>query len=1003
MGFENENVRGGVAPSKRPYVVAGLKRTAVVLTAAALLAGAPAVAVADENANQQQTSEDAAAGSTETPADAPAVSYTNTDGNSATADSLTQSVIDDAKPGSVITLTGTFTGEDAALTVSKSLTFKGEAGTPGDAGTYTATLDNVKFDVSAGASITLDTLYVKGESKILDADASAITVKGCACDLDLWYGEYGEDDHQGQPINAFIYGLNESEGGHELTLKIVDNAFRQTSPDGYGILFDWAALKDGSEISRNTFGTETDKGAQADTDGDPGHRFGTWAFRLMNFAAGATVTVSGNTAYMRDGNGAFDVYQNTTRANAATVRFSDNEVSYPEKKAGHLVNLAYDWTVANNNVQRNVRVLADSTNTYDGAPLTGGNFLRDSTGDDGHGALYSGFNVTENSDGDITGGTFTSKSNEGKSALSSAIAEGYAKTGEDSAGSFTVAPSDVEKAVASVGDSKYLTVQDAVDAAAKGQTVVLTKNTQENTQIQISPSKDITLDLKGHELTVGGYIGIGVAGKLTVTDSSQGQRGSIGLAEKENSVHIVVDVTYGGEFNLNGGTLEARAVSNSRCWAILAGLDPHEYDPDLYNKCPVAKVNITGGSIKSDMCGIQAGLGSVVTVADGEGGSSPSIEAPSLIAAIDSPNQKRATSSVTVTGGRFVAFPEVQDLSPIELFQEQGSVNKPIKICGGTFKKKDGTACDVSSFVPDGYKFDYQTGEVSREQTSSGGGSVAPSASVSAKGFSYDVSKGQLTADEVIELSGAKASNAGSDAELTVGAGQLAALNDAISRGLNGDYTVTVSVMGKSAKADVKVTLTGARSYADVSSWQWYRDWVYRAMQLGYMTGKSDTAFDPEGTLTRAEAVETLYKMAGARSVYGEPSGIQTGFTDTSDTDWYAESLSWGKSHGVVSGYPDGSFRPDAPVTREEFAKMLQNYAEKAGRDVTSRGDLSPYADASRLGWSRDAVSWAVFNRVMGQNTNVLTPSAPITRAQAAAMAVRFQPDGRLTAKLQQE
>ena len=321
--------------------------------------------------------------------------------------------------------------------------------------------------------------------------------------------------------------------------------------------------------------------------------------------------------------------------------------------------------------------------------------------------------------------------------------------------------------------------------------------------------------------------------------------------------------------------------------------------------------------------------------------------------------------------------------------------NGSLTILGGTYQNP-GT--NISDYVPSGYEYDSATGKVTKVETS--GGSVTPSASVSAKSFSYDVSKGELTADEIIELSGAKAENAGTDPELTVDADQLAVLNDAISRGLNGGYTMTVSVKGKSAKAEVKVTLTGSKSYADVPSSQWYRDVVYKATSLGYMTGKSGTAFDPDGTLTRAEAVETLYKMAGASTVYGKAGSYETGFTDTGDDQWYAESLSWGRACGVVSGYPDGSFRPDAPVTREEFAKMLMNYASKAGKDTSSRGDVSGYADAASLGWSRDAVSWAVFNKVMGQGTDTLAPAAPITRAQTAAMAVRYQPDGRLTAKL---
>ena len=183
--------------------------------------------------------------------------------------------------------------------------------------------------------------------------------------------------------------------------------------------------------------------------------------------------------------------------------------------------------------------------------------------------------------------------------------------------------------------------------------------------------------------------------------------------------------------------------------------------------------------------------------------------------------------------------------------------------------------------------------------------------------------------------------------------------------------------------------------FIDVDASAWYADSVYKANELGYMTGIEGTAtFGPESGLTRAQAAAVLYKMAGASS--DEHYGSNKPFSDVSALAWYGDAVAWAKSYGVVSGYPDGTFKPEQLVTREEFATMLRNYAEKSGQGEDKSADLSGYTDASQLGWSKDAVSWAVANKVMGQGVDWLAPQATITRGQVAKMVVTFQPDGKL-------
>ena len=227
--------------------------------------------------------------------------------------------------------------------------------------------------------------------------------------------------------------------------------------------------------------------------------------------------------------------------------------------------------------------------------------------------------------------------------------------------------------------------------------------------------------------------------------------------------------------------------------------------------------------------------------------------------------------------------------------------------------------------------------------------------------------------------------------------GKKADLKDA------GDYTASLvldeSTNFKSAREDVDVKVATKSTFTDVDASAWYADSVYKANELGYMTGIAGTStFGPESGLTRAQAAQVLANMAGAetKDTNSGDYGVYGSFSDVDGTQWYAQAVAWAKSYGVVSGYPDGTFKPDQYVTREEFATMLRNYAQKSGQGEDKTADLSKYTDASQVTWSKGAVSWAVANKVFGQGVDLLAPQATITRGQVAKMVTAFQPDGKL-------
>ena len=223
-----------------------------------------------------------------------------------------------------------------------------------------------------------------------------------------------------------------------------------------------------------------------------------------------------------------------------------------------------------------------------------------------------------------------------------------------------------------------------------------------------------------------------------------------------------------------------------------------------------------------------------------------------------------------------------------------------------------------------------------------------------------------------------------------------------------GIYTIEISAADDDAAlnytfpAEVSVTVADEANlkFADnVDSSAWYYNEVNKAAELGLMNGYADTElFGPNDTITRAQVAQVLYNMAGGRAdmdlgegAYNELHGYKS-FDDVNGKMWYGKAIAWAKAAGIVTGYGDGTFAPENNITREEFATMLARYAQKYGNYTAgSAADFAAYGDASAVdSWAAEYVAWAVKGGYMGKNTNVLTPLANMTRAEAAAMVVRY-------------
>lgn len=176
--------------------------------------------------------------------------------------------------------------------------------------------------------------------------------------------------------------------------------------------------------------------------------------------------------------------------------------------------------------------------------------------------------------------------------------------------------------------------------------------------------------------------------------------------------------------------------------------------------------------------------------------------------------------------------------------------------------------------------------------------------------------------------------------------------------------------------------------FTDVDTAKWYHLFVDYVLTHKMMNGVSSRAFAPNANLTRGMLVQILYNLEG------KPKGTAANFSDVQADAWYAEAVGWAASNKVVTGYADGTFRPNAAVTREQAAAILYRYAQSKGIDVSvgENTNILSYVDVQQASeYAIPALQWAVGAGVLnGKNGGRLAPTGTATRAEIAAIMQRW-------------
>ena len=194
-----------------------------------------------------------------------------------------------------------------------------------------------------------------------------------------------------------------------------------------------------------------------------------------------------------------------------------------------------------------------------------------------------------------------------------------------------------------------------------------------------------------------------------------------------------------------------------------------------------------------------------------------------------------------------------------------------------------------------------------------------------------------------------------------------------------------------SATVSLNASAASASNMTDIPSGSWYESAVQYCLNNNYMNGESETKFNPNGTVSRAQMVQVLYNLEGQPNLAGEPNV----FNDVDITNWYFRAVTWAKAKNIASGTSATTFNPNAPVTREQVATFFANYAKFKNNYSGAQNDLSKYSDRNKISsWAKENISWAVnYGLMSGTSETTLDPQGTCIRAQLAQFIKNYFKD----------
>jgi len=186
-------------------------------------------------------------------------------------------------------------------------------------------------------------------------------------------------------------------------------------------------------------------------------------------------------------------------------------------------------------------------------------------------------------------------------------------------------------------------------------------------------------------------------------------------------------------------------------------------------------------------------------------------------------------------------------------------------------------------------------------------------------------------------------------------------------------FVITTAIGG------VPLQANAANGVNDING-HWAQSQIQNMITRGVIAGYPDNTFKPDNSITRAEFI-TMTNRA-----FSFNSTAQINYTDVHTSDWFAPEIAKAKAAGYISGYLDGSMKPNNQITRQEVAVIIANVMKL---DTTAgNGALSKYSDAAAIpAWSSNAIAAMVkAGYLNGYPDGTFKALEPTTRAMAAVI-----------------
>ena len=151
---------------------------------------------------------------------------------------------------------------------------------------------------------------------------------------------------------------------------------------------------------------------------------------------------------------------------------------------------------------------------------------------------------------------------------------------------------------------------------------------------------------------------------------------------------------------------------------------------------------------------------------------------------------------------------------------------------------------------------------------------------------------------------------------------------------------------------------------------------------FAYIVGYGNGEVRPQNNITRAEVATIFFRLL-TDDVRAENLTKTNRYSDVAATSWYNTAVSTLSSMGIITGYPDGTFRPNAAITRAEFAAIAARFDNDGDKTAAKFSDIATH-------WAKDEISIAYNNGwITGYPDGTFGPQRSITRAETATMINR--------------